>query len=68
MDTYVQKTDTLQITVGELTEKVNQLTTRVNQIRNELDTVIYPKLQNHENRITVLWRIQNWFIQKLEKY
>lgn len=54
VDTYVQKTDNLQITVAELTEKVNQLTTRVNQIRNELDTVIYPKLQNHEDRITVL--------------
>lgn len=54
VDTYVQKTEDLQKSVDTLIEKVNNLETKVNQIRNELDTVIYPKLENHEKRITVL--------------
>lgn len=54
VDTYTQKTQDLQSSVNTLTEKVNLLETKVNQIRNELDNTIYPKLDNHENRITVL--------------
>lgn len=40
--------------INNLRLDVNNLITRVNQIRNEIDNTIYPKLDDHEKRITVL--------------